>query len=229
MQYTPRTIAFACELLHLPLAPDPLPLQKVHNRMFESGAPLYRNFAVTGEAVVLSNPTSQPSAVSSATFQKDRFQFREELTGLTTEEFVRRVLETCALVCQARGVQIFTAQVVTIRTLVNPRHFKDSREFLKQGVFGFGSELTDFGREAQLFGLRLVFPPSSEAPNSFTLRIESFAGDPRSLFLENLANFGPTVVTRGLEPLGTNIESTYRFLVQRVLAFLAHFDARTEA
>ena len=64
MHYAPRTIAYACELLHPPLAPDPLALQKVHNRMFESGAPEYRNFAVTSEGVVLSNPTSLPQAVS---------------------------------------------------------------------------------------------------------------------------------------------------------------------
>lgn len=229
MAYTPRTIAYGCELLHLPLAPEPLALQKVHNRMFESGAPIYRNFSVTGEGVVLSNPTSLPQAVSSASFLKDRFQFREELTGLTTEDFVRRVVETSGEVCVARGLQIFTAQVVTIRTLVNPRHFKDSRDFLRSGVFGFGAELSDFGREAQLFGLRLVFPPSTDAPNAFTLRVESYAGDARSLFLENQGSFGPTVVTRGLDPLGANIESTYAFLVERVLAFLAHFDARTEA
>ena len=229
MHYAPRTIAYACELLHLPLAPDAAALQRVHNRMFESGAPPYRNFSVTGEGITLSNPTSVPQAVSSAAFLRDRFQFREELTGPTTEEFTRRVLETSSQVCQARGLQIFTAQIVTIRTLVNPKHFKDSRDFLRQGMFGFGAELSDFGREAQLFGLRLVFPPSNDAPNAFTLRIESYAGDSRSLFLENQGSFGPTFVTRGLEPLGTNIEATYQFLVQRVLTFLAHFDARTEA
>jgi len=229
MHYAPRTIAFGCELLHLPLAPEPLALQKVHNRMFESGTPLYRNFSVTGEAVVLSNPTSLPQALSSAAFLKDRIQFREELTGMTTEDFVHRVLDTSAQVCEARGLQIFTAQVVTIRTLINPRHFKDSRDFLRQGVFGFGAELSDFGREAQLFGLRLVFPPAQEQSNAFTLRIESYAGDSRSLFLENQGSFGPTVVTRGLEPLGAHIEATYEFLVRRVLTFLGHFDARTEA
>jgi hypothetical protein len=229
MHYTPRTIAFGCELLHLPLAPEPLALQKVHNRMFEGGAPLYRNFAVTGDAVVLSNPGSQPQAVSSAGFLKDRFQFREELTGLTTEEFVRRVGETSQLVCQARGVQIFTAQIVTIRTLVNPRHFKDAREFLKHGVFGFGAELSDFGREAQLFGLRLVFPPSSEAPNAFTLRVESYAGDHRSLFLENQGSFGPILGASGLETIERNIAATYEFVARRALSFLEHFDVRQEA
>jgi hypothetical protein len=229
MRYALRTIAYACELLHLPVPPEPRALQKVHNRMFESGDPPYRNFAVHREGVVLSNPTSQPQAVSSVSFLRDRIQFREELTGLTTEEFVRRVEGTSAQACPARDVQIFTAQVVTVRTLVNPKHFKDSREFLRQGVFGFGAELGDFGREAQLFGLRLVFPPGEKAPNAFTLRIESYAGDSRSLYLENQGSFGPVLLNRGLEALGANIEATYRFIVDRVLAFLGHFDARTEA
>src|SRR5262249_5203405 len=189
-----------------PLAPDPLALQKVHNRMFEGGTPEYRNFAVTADGVSLANPTTLPQAVSSAVFLKDRFQFREELTGMTTEEFVRRVVETTAAVCATRGLQLFAAQIVTIRTLVNPRHFKDARDFLRLGMFGFGAELSDFGREAQLFGLRLVFPPSGEQSNAYTLRIESYAGDSRSLFLENQGSFGPAIVARGLEPLAENIE-----------------------
>lgn len=229
MPTAPRTIAYGCELLHLPQVPEPGAIQRVHNRMFESGEPLYRNFSVTAEGVTLSNPTPQPQAVSSVAFLRDRFHFREELTGLTTEDFIRRVSEAGSEVAAVRGLQIFTAQVVTIRTLVNPRHFKDSREFLKAGVFGFGAEMADFGRDAQLYGLRLVFPPSEENPSAFTLRVESFAGDSRSLFLENQGTFGPTVVTRGLEPIQGNVQATYDFLVQRVLRFLAHFDARTEA
>ena len=92
-----------------------------------------------------------------------------------------------------------------------------------------GGELDEFGREPQLYGMRLVFPPSSDSPNAFTLRVESFASDPRSLFLENQGSFGPTVAARGLEPIDVNIRSTYEFLVERVLPFLKHFDLRQEA
>ena len=229
MSYTPRTIAFLCELLHPPTVPEPGPIQRVHNELFQGPAPAYKSFTVTGEGAVLSNPMTQPGAVSSAAFLHDRIQFREELSGLTLDEFCERVQEITARTVPERNVQIFTAQVVTVRTLVNPRHFRDSRGFLKDALFGFGSELDEIGREAQLYGMRLVFPPTSEEPNAFTLRVESFASDPRSLFLENQGNFGPTVPARGLEPVTENIRATYAFIVDRVLSFVGHFDVRQEA
>src|SRR5262245_29470332 len=124
MHYTPRTIAFLCEILHPHQVVDPAHVQKIHNRMFESGHPTYKSFAVTGEGAVLSNPMAQPGAVSSASFLADRFQFREELSGLTTDEFAERVQEVTGMAVGLLGVQIFTAHVVTVRTLVNPRNFR---------------------------------------------------------------------------------------------------------
>jgi len=229
MYYAPRTIAFLCELLHPPVAPDPGPVQKVHNQLFESGDPPYQSFHVTPEGSVLSNPSTRPGAVSSASFLKDRFQFREELTGETTEGFGERVQKLATQVCSEKGIQIFTAQVVTVRTLINPKNWRDSRGFLKEGVFKFDGELQCLGRDPQLFGLRLVFPPTQDSPNAFTLRIESFASDPRSLFSENQASFGPQVVARGLEETSANVQRNYTFIVERVLPFLGNFDARQEA
>lgn len=229
MLYTPRTIAFLCELMHPPGVPDPAPVQRIHNRLFQSPSPRYRSFTVTGEGAVLSNPMTQPGAVSSAAFLADRLQFREELTGMTTDEFAQRVVEITEMAVGELRLQLFTAQVVTVRTLVNPRHFRDSRDFLRNAVFRFGQELEVFGRDPQLFGMRLVFPPTAVEQNAFTLRVESFASDPRSLFLENQGSFGPMVAARGLDPVGENVRATYAFLVERVLGFLEHFDARQEA
>ena len=47
MIYTPRTIALVCELFHPPQQPDPAPIQRFHNAMFQSGDPLYSSFSVT--------------------------------------------------------------------------------------------------------------------------------------------------------------------------------------
>jgi len=226
MYYTPRTIAFLCELLQPPQAPDPQALQRVHNRLFSESPPLYGSFHVTPDGAILSNVTTQPGAASSVAFQRDRIQFREELSGLTVDEFSARVLRVVELACAARPCPLFPAQVVTLRSLVNPQHFKDSREFLRSGVLGLGAELAAFGREPQLYGLRLVFPATPEAPNLFTLRIESFANDPRSVFVEVQGSFGPVVPARGLEPLEANVRATYAFVVDRVLPFLGPFDAR---
>jgi hypothetical protein len=229
MDYPTRTIALLCELYHPPRPPDPRPVQKLHNQMFESGAPAYSSFTVTPTGPVLSNPVAQPGASSQVAFLPDRFQFREELGSLTCEAFGKRVLEIVESVAGLREVQIFTGQQVTIRSLINPRNFRDARTFLKQGMFGFTQQTEALGREPQLYGLRLVFPPDGQEPNAYALRIESYNNDPRSLFLENQGSFGPTVVTRGLQPIGAHVEATYEFLVERVLRFLGHFDARTEA
>ena len=69
------------------------------------------------------------------------------------------------------------AQQVLVRTLVNPRAFKDSRNYLKNGMFGFGDKMDVFEQAPQLLGLRMVFPPTQESPNAFSLRIESFNND----------------------------------------------------
>ncbi len=229
MNYTPRTIAFLTDLVHPPLTPDPRAVQRLHNRQFEGPDPVYKSFHVTHEGAVLSNPVSSPSAHSSVSFTADRIRFREELTGLTAEDFAQRVRSIAAEVVGLLPLQIFTAQIVTVRTLVNPRHFSDSRQFLKAGMFGFGSEIMDFGREPHLYGIRMVFPPGPNEPNAHSLRIESFNSDPRSVFVENQASFGPTVVQNGLASIEENIVAAYGFVVDRALSFLSHFDARQEA
>lgn len=229
MYYAPRTIALLTEITH-PLAnPDPALIQRVHNHLFQTPDPAYRSFAVTPTGAVLSNPVVRPGAISAASFLPDRFIFREELSSLTVEEFAMRARTISELVVQQLGIQVFTAQQVTIRTLINPRNFKDSRAFLKQGMFGFGDETSDFGREPQLYGIRMVFPPSEEQPNAYSLRIESFNNDPRSLFIENQGSFAPILVGRGLEALEQNVLGTYAFLVERSLAFIKRFDVRQEA
>jgi hypothetical protein len=229
MHYTPRTIAFLCELLHPPQAPDSHRLQKIHNRLFERGAPPYSSFNVTPLGTLFSNPSPRPGTVSQVAFLADRLQFREELSFLTVEEFGERVRDVTELVADQCGIQLLTAISVTLRTLVNPRHWKDSREFLRQAMFDMGEEVGSLGREPRMWGLRLVFPPGPEDPNAFALRIESYTSDPRSLFIENQGTFGPVHVARGLEPVAQSVEATYRFITERALPFVERFDAHQQA
>lgn len=228
--YTPRTIAFLCELFHPPLEPDPAPIQRVHDRMFRSGEPAYSSFAVTPAGAILSNPATRPGAASQVSFLADRIQFREELSPLTYDEFAARVRRITEEVASLQNIQIFTTQQVTVRTLVNPRNYRDSRAYLKQGMFGFGSEVDAFEREPQMYGIRLVFPPPPQQvgdapPSAFSLRIESFHNDPRSLYIENQGSFSPLMVARGLEAVEQNVLATYRFITERALQFIRCFDA----
>lgn len=229
VHYAPRTIAFQSEIFHPLVEADTHRLQRLHNEQFQGAAPAYTDFALLQNGAMLSNPVTRPGAVSSASFTQDRIVFREELSHLTVDEFARRVRAMTQAACAALGVQVLTAHQVTLRTLVNPRNFRDSRNYLKDGMFGFSGEVGEFAREPQLYGLRLVFPPSESEPNAHALRIESFHGDPRSLFLENQASFPPLLVARGLEGLEQHVQETYTFLVERALSFVGRFDVRAEA
>lgn len=229
MHYEPRTIAFLCELIHPPSPPDPSAIQKIHNGMFESPPPLYQSFAVTPQGATLSNPVSQPGAFSSVAFLQDRMQFREELSEMTIDSFGERVRQIAAAVGEQRQIPIFPAQVVTIRSLINPRNFRDSRVFMRDAMLGFGGQYGEFEREPGLFGFRLVFPPSQENPNAYTLRVESYANDPRSLYIENQGSFGPTLPAQGLEAIESNVHATYDFIVQHASRFIGRFDVRPDA
>ncbi len=229
MSYTPRTIALLSEILHDPLPADPASVQKVHNKMFEGGHPDYTSFAVVPNGAILSNPGTRAGEVSQVCILPDRFQFREELGHLTYDGFAARVRRISQSVVDLRGIRRFNAQSVVVRTLVNPRAFKDSRTYLKDGMFGFGDKMDVFDQAPQLYGLRMVFPPTPENPSAYSLRIESFNNDVRSLYLESQGTFGSIDVSNGLDALEGNVTSTYRFVVERGLPFVQSFDTRQEA
>jgi hypothetical protein len=232
--YDTRTIAFICELMHPPSKTDVGAVQRVHNGLFQGGNPPYTSFAITPMGPVLTNPSMRPGAVSQAVFLPDRFQFREELGALTCEDFAARVRSITEAVTEQSGLKDFSAQQVTIRSLVNPRHYQDSRELLRKGLFKQQGPLEHFENDPAIWGLRMVFPPqepddnlaefTEERPNANALRIESYAQDPRSLFLENQSSFGQVNVPDGLDEIEDNITSAYEFLTKRGLGFVKSFD-----
>ncbi|MDA8988744.1 hypothetical protein N9293_00035 [Planctomycetota bacterium] len=226
MAYPTRTIALLCELLHPAIAPDPRPIQRLHNEMFEGGQPAYAGFQVSPIGPILSNPMATPGAVSQVAFLADRMQFREEKGTLTHEAFAARVREIAERAAPLRGISTLSAQQVVLQSLVNPRTQTDTRAFLKDRVFGFGDELKALGRTSQLVGLRLGFSPEPGDDSAFGLRVESYSADPRSLYIEVHGTFGPADPAGGLEALEQNVLKTYDFLAGRVLPFISNFDRR---
>lgn len=230
MPVAPRTIGFLCEVLHPPQAPDPVPIQRIHDAMFRSGDPTYRNFAVTHEGCQLSNPTGRPGAQSQVAFLTDRMRFVEEHTGLTVDDFAGRVRNLVEQVVEARRLPILAGQVVTIRTLVSPRNPSVGAEFMRLGLLRLGAELEAFGRPAAALGLRLVFTPTQERPNAFVLRVESLPGDPRSLWIEVQGTFAGVQTAPadpeapGLRALEDHVHAAYAFATSRTLAFLERFE-----
>lgn len=225
MTYPTRTIALLCELLHPPVTPDPRPIQRLHNEMFEGGQPAYAGFQIGPLGPVLSNPVATPGGVSQVAFHSDRLQFREERGSLTHETFAAQVREIAERSAPLRGIPVYAGQQIILRSLVNPKTASDTRTFLRDRVFGFGEELDRLGRSPHLVGLRLGFGPDPEESNAFGLRIESYNPDPRSLYIEVQGSFGP-IPTQDIAAVESNVLSTYEFLVQKVLPFLGHFDRR---
>ncbi|MHC4262814.1 MAG: hypothetical protein ACYSWX_09850 [Planctomycetota bacterium] len=224
MPVAPRTIGFLSEVIHTPQTPDAAPIQRLHDAMFRSGDPAYRNFAVTHEGCLLSNPVARAGAKSQAAFLGDRMRFTEEHSGLTVDDFARRVRGITEQVCEARSLPIIVGQVVTIRTLVTPRSPSDGLEFMRASLLGLEEELEDFGRPAASLGIRLAFTPRAEDPNAFALRVESVLGDPRSLWIECQGTFPAIQVARGLDAVEENALTTYTFATGRALSFLERFD-----
>lgn len=224
MPVAPRTIGFHSEVLHPPQTPDPAPVQRIHDEMFRSGDPAYRNFAVTHEGCVLSNPVARAGSTSQAAFLADRVRFSEEHTGLTVDDFGRRVRGIVEQVVQGRSIPILVAQVVTVRTLVTPRSPSQGLEFMREGLLRLGPELDDFGRPAAGLGVRLTFTPRPDESNAFALRIESLPNDPRSLWIECQGTFPAIQVAHGLDAVERNVEATYTFATSRAVAFLERFD-----
>jgi hypothetical protein len=224
--YPTRTIAYICELFHRPQPPATEAIQRLHNRYFAGGAPPYSSFAVTPMGPILSNPASQPGALSQVAFLADRLQFREELGAMTAEGFGERVRTVATDTASERQIEGFMGQQVTIRTLMNPRKFGNSLDYMRDGLFGFGDMIDTFEGEPQIYGLRMVFQPNDACRNM--LRIENYVQDPRTLFLENQSSFGPLRTSDQLNLLEENITDAYGFLIERAANFVQAFDLRLE-
>ncbi len=230
MPYEPRTIALLCELAHAPMQPDPAPVQRIHNQMFQDGQPAYSSFAVSPMGPVLSNPEAIPGRVSQVLFLPDQVQFREEHGALMHEAFALRVDHIAGQYSQARGLENYAGQRVTVRALLSPKHRKDARRFVSRDLLGFEetptgqpSPVTEhFGREAELAGLRLAFPGGPGEPATVALRIESYSADPRSVFVELQGSYGP--LDQDAAGLGERVNELYRYLENRTLPFIESFD-----
>lgn len=225
VSYDPRTIGLASEILFPPMDLDVQRVQAIHNLLYQEPSSRYQNFQVSQEGVQLSNPPEQPGQNSSLTFQPDRIGIQEELGPWLLEDYIQRT-QRIVEVCMAElPLPMLVAQQHTIRMLVTPKNFQDSRDFLAGGVCGLShDELHAFDRPIGLFGIKLVFPASEAGEEFHALRIESFGEDPRSVFLENVATFPQPIQAGGLATLGESLVAAQRFLMEKALAFLASRD-----
>ena len=79
-------------------------------------------------------------------------------------------------------------------------------------------------RRTDILGFRLALAKPDARDGLFNLRIESFAQDARSLFIENVGTFRYLVEPQNLKDLGEKFAATYGYIENHVVPFLAQFD-----
>lgn len=229
MAYDPRTIAFFVELLHPPVQHDLKKLQTLHGDLFSDSRASYKNFSVQPFGVSFSNPQASQNSNSSLNFFQDRVQLREEFCSSGVDDVCARLEHITERAKEQCGIPIFTGEQCVVRSLVNPRQFRDSREFMAKGLLRFSEDnLSVFDRPTQLAGLRFVFPETQGQAGVFSIRMESYNGDPRSLYLENIGTFAPLFSAQDSKLLSDNLRATYDFLTERVTGFIQKFDRSEE-
>lgn len=223
--YDPRTIALVSELIHPPIQLEPSTVQTVHNELYQHSDFSYQNFSVTAEGISLTNSSDSQNTVSLVRFLPDRIHIREEFTGTHVDDFARRLEHVTRIAIDRLSIPIVIAQQHVVRTLVNTRHFADSREFLAGAVCGIpADDFGAFGRPVELFGLRLLFPAVEGRNDVHAVRVESYADDPRCVWIEDVATFTTALMPTNLEDLGKNMQATYSFVRESVLGFLGKYD-----
>jgi hypothetical protein len=125
---------------------------------------------------------------------------------------------------EATGINLFIAQNISVRKLVNIAGITDSRDFLLKKVFSFKEEnLQKFGRPLHMFGTRIFFPGTQSDQSSFEVKIETLLEDYKTLYMENKAMFPvPQDVRRGLD-LGALIGKTDEFMSKNIMDFIGQF------
>ncbi len=229
MDYPLRSIAYLAELIHPPKQHQPADLQRVHSLAFGDDRCQYQNFTLIPGGAALSNPQTQVNMVSSATFLPDRLQVREEISGISREDFQDRVARLCGLSFQILNVGQFLIQNFIVRSLVNARNFYDSREFISRSLLNMEEE--DFAclqRLPQIMGVRMVFPQTDENRGMFNIRVESYAAEPRSIFIENVGIFKSVINQNNLSDLTSNFFATYDYIDGNVVDFISQFDGRED-
>jgi len=229
MDYPMRTIAYLAELIHPPKQHVADSLQKVHQITFKDSKCSYQNFALVPGGAALSNPQATANMISTATFLPDRIQVREEMSGISREDFQDRVQRIGGLALDVLGVPQFLLQNFVVRTLVNPRNFYDSREFVSRSLLNMEEE--DFAclqRKPEIVGVRMVFPQTSDNRGIYNVRVESYAAEPRSLFIENVGVFRSVVNANNVDDLTSNLFATYEYIDGNVIDFISQFDGQIE-
>ena len=164
-------------------------------------------------------------------FRQDRLLVSEENPRSALADFDQNVLKIVNLSLKTLQVQFFIAQTSVVRCVFIPSNFTDARVFLGERMCSLKGEISTLAKAGpiHIFGLRFVFPATPQRPLAHNVRIESLAGDPRKIWVENVAPFASRPITPAdLSVISENIGETSRFVEEDIFNFLAQFDTKKD-
>jgi hypothetical protein len=225
MSYDPRTIAFAAEILYPPQQLRADLVQNVHNTLYSRPQLGYQNFQVAPDGIHLSNLPQAPGQVSMASFRFDRLVLREEMRGVTVEDFATRAVNVATTALQTLNIPASLAQQYVVRSLITPRHFQDGREFLSQRLMPkVADDGNTFGRPMSSLGVRYVFPPHEPHQEMSQVRVETWPQDQRSIWIENTSSYTGQLAAADMPRIADQLAATYDFVTGPACSFLSKLD-----
>jgi len=223
----PRTISLITELVHLPMAHSADKLREVYNEVCRLCG--YENFLRVQGGARIERNEPDGAGRSQLTFLSDRIQLSEEHTGITVDQFGKKTTGVLSTALPALGIPFLLVQVCTVRVTAAPNHFRTASEYLARSLFRIQPEdFQPLQRPTSVFGFRLVFPPTAQHPNNFNVRVECYARDGRSLYIENVGTFNSSIQPASLQEVDRNLQRTSDFLVENIVGFLSIFDRKED-
>jgi len=221
----PRTISLLAEMIYIPQKHSFERLRDLYNRVSTSCG--YDNCIRLQNGARLARGSGEGPQASTITFLNDRVQMVEDNLVMSIAETGKKLVAVLEAAMPILNIPLLLVQQYTVRAIATPNSYKSASEFISRSLFRIRDEnVAVLERPTQIFGLRLVFPPTKAQLHHFNVRIEAYTRDPQSVYLENVGMFKTPVQAGQLEVLPRNLELTSEFLSVNVCRFLSQYDRR---
>lgn len=231
--YPLRSIQFFAELVHAPIQHAPSDLQRAHGKLFENDSARYANFQLVQGGAQLSNPVQPPGtpqaqgAVSGAWILPDRLRVQEQLTGVSRDDFEKRIDAFARILMPELKIPAFLASQFVVQSLVSPRVATNAIELVGRSMLSMqGDDLSLFERPPLLLGVRMTFPTAPIDEGQFHSRIESMQRDPKTIFFENVGVFRSKIEENSLSRVVSQFVQTYDWVQEQLVGWLGRVEGR---
>src|SRR6185295_3703353 len=124
-------------------------LQRAHGKLFENDAARYVNFQLVQGGAMLVNPTAPPPAagqpqqqgpISASWILPDRVRIQEQLTGISRDDFEKRLDAFSRTLLTELKIPHFLASQFVVQALVSPRVSTNAIELVGRSMLSLQAD-----------------------------------------------------------------------------------------